>query len=57
MDSLIRFKTLYFESKVFFIGNGKRTLFYLVRSVALIPKPEPDNKLPSTRTIPEIFWQ
>jgi len=57
MDVLIHFKTVYFETKVCFIGNGKKNLFFLIRSVALIPKPEPDNKLPSTRTIPEIFWQ
>jgi len=57
MESLIRFKTLHIESKVFFIGNGKRTLFFLIRSVILIPKPEPDNKLLTNRTIPEIFWQ
>jgi len=57
MAAIIRFKTVYFETKVCFIGNGNRSLFFLIRSVALIPKPEPDDKLPASRIIPEIFWQ
>ncbi|MEI6455394.1 MAG: hypothetical protein WCO93_03820 [bacterium] len=57
MYSFIRFKTRYIESKVFFLGAGNRTFFYMIHSVALVPKPEPDHHLKSSRTIPEIFWQ
>jgi len=57
MDFMIRFKTKYIESNVYFIIRGRNALFYSVKSIALLPKPEPDFKLAAVRTIPEIFWQ
>jgi len=54
---MIRFKTKYIESNVYFIIRGRNALFYSVKSIALLPKPEPDFKLAAVRTIPEIFWQ
>jgi hypothetical protein len=57
MDPIIRFKTRYIESKIYFLGEARRTRFYLVRSVELVPRPDPEVRLPASRIIPEIFWQ
>jgi hypothetical protein len=57
MTSLIRFKPVEIDSKVYFIGKKKKLLNYPVRSISLVPEPKSSNGQASPVTVPEIFWQ
>ena len=57
MATLIRFKPVEIDSKVYFIGKKKKLLKYPVRSISLVPEPKCLNGQPSAVIVPEIFWQ
>jgi hypothetical protein len=57
MKNLIRFKTVHIDSSIIFSGRRKKSLTYLVSSMALVPLKKTRKGICEKPALPEIFWQ
>lgn len=57
MATMVRFKPVEIDSKIFFAGKIKKALPYQVKSLSLVPVTGAPVRIKIPVIVPEIFWQ
>jgi len=57
MATMVRFKPVEIDSKIFFAGKIKKALPYQVKSLSLVPVTGVPVRIKIPVIVPEIFWQ
>jgi len=57
MATIVRFKPVEIDSKIFFAGKIKKALPYRVKSLSLVPVTGATARTEIQVLVPEIFWQ